>query len=49
MKRVNNRQKMFVQPRESVQKYSLEASRLQKAGGRKQVGVRILRRKKPKG
>lgn len=46
MKRVNNRQKMFVKPRESVQKYILEASRVQKPDGRKQLGATVIRRKK---
>jgi hypothetical protein len=58
MKQVNNRQKMFVKPRQSVQKYMLETSRVsreagsrttgQKTDGRKQLGVKAIRRRKSK-
>jgi hypothetical protein len=48
MKQVNNRQKMFVKPRESVQKFLREAGKLRRAGKRKPAGVRVLKSKKSK-
>jgi hypothetical protein len=48
MKQVNNRQKMFVKPMESVQKYLRDAGKLQRTGKRTPPGVRAVKNKKSK-
>lgn len=42
MKQVNNRQKMFVKPRESVEKHVVGVNRLQTTVGRKQTSGQKL-------